>query len=79
MKMTITPRRAYEMMQDAGIAMSEETIKQGIRQGRWPAWGDYIAPEGSGQEARYYVYLLPFSRWLEARSPYAKAVEVDVV
>lgn len=70
MNMTIRPKEAWDMLQDAGIIISMEKLKQGIRHGVW-AWADYIAAEDDTQKEVYIIYMMPFRRWLAERSPYA--------
>lgn len=76
MKVTIKPKQAYDMLQDAGIVLGLEKLKQGIRQGVWP-WADYIAAEADNQDETYVIYALPFRRWLKEHSPYVKQTELD--
>ena len=71
MNMTIRPKEAWDMLQDAGIIISMEKLKQGIRHGVW-SWADYIAAEDENQKEVYIIYRIPFHRWLTARSPYVK-------
>lgn len=50
MSVTLRPKEAWKMLQDAGITISIEKLKQGIRQQRW-SWADYIAAEKEYQLA----------------------------
>lgn len=68
----IRPRDAWDMMQDAGLSgIGLETLRAGIRQGRWP-WADYIAASSPNGKDEYIIYALPFRAWLRERSPYVK-------
>lgn len=69
MDVTIRPEEAWQMLDSAGVKISKEKLKQGIRQKLWP-WADYIAAEGERQEAVYIIYSMPFASWLAERSPY---------
>ena len=78
MQVTIRPKQAYDMLQDAGVVLGIEKLKQGIRQGVWP-WADYIAAESERQDETYIIYAIPFRRWLRARSPYVKPDALDAL
>lgn len=71
MSVTLRPKEAWDMLQDAGIIISLEKLKQGIRQRTW-AWADYIAAEGEGQKEVYIIYAMPFQAWLRERSPFVR-------
>lgn len=55
MSVTLRPKEAWKMLQDAGITISIEKLKQGIRQQRW-SWADYIAAESDGEKEVYIIY-----------------------
>lgn len=75
MAVTLRPKDAWDLLQDAGITISLEKLKQGIRQQRW-SWADYIAAESDGEKEVYIIYAMPFLAWLRERSPYVKEVGV---
>lgn len=77
MNMTIRPKEAWDMLQDAGIIISMEKLKQGIRHGVWP-WADYIAADDENQKEVYIIYRMPFHHWLADRSPYVKPFDETV-
>ena len=61
---TMTPQAAVEVMRDAGISTSPETVRAGIKQGVFP-FGDYIQVEKSPV---YIIYKRKLEEWLEERS-----------
>lgn len=71
MAVTLRPKEAWDMLQDAGIIISLEKLKQGIRQQRW-SWADYIAAESDGEKEVYIIYAMPFMKWLRERSPFVR-------
>ena len=60
---TMTPQAAVEVMRDAGISTSPETVRAGIKQGVFP-FGDYIQAEKSPV---YIIYKRKLEEWLEER------------
>ena len=75
MSVTLRPKEAWKMLQDAGITISIEKLKQGIRQQRW-SWADYIAAESDGEKGVYIIYAMPCIAWMKESSPFGKEYQL---